>query len=294
MPIYDIYSKREKRGSGEEPEVYVYDNLPDPLRVQIVMIWREVLNVCIPESVAARYKRIHDTLCREYGLFELPSWKASSWSKVISDYFLEEKNIERALDVVELAFIEINSMGGKGAIYELNYRFKEHAIGYRFEDDNIIRIDSEFIHAKIVKPVLGLLTAEKYAGAREEFYNAHEHFRKGNDKEALNECLKSFESVMKAICDERGWEYKTSANAAQLVEICFDNGLIPSFWESQYNHLIALLRDSVPTGRNQLSGHGQGRTPTSVPEHIVSYMIHMTSSAIVFLASADKSLPEFG
>ena len=291
MSVHDIFSKREKRGSGEEPEVYVYDNLPNPLRVQTVMIWREVLETGTAQNIARRYMSINDTLCREYGSFSLPGSRGQSWGVDIANYFLSEKNVERALDVVELAFIQVKSMGGDRAIDELNYRFKEHAIGYRFGDGKIIRIDSEFIHAEIVKPALGLLTDGKFAGAREEFFNAHEHYRRGNDKEALNECLKAFESVMKAICDERGWEYRTNSNAAQLIEICFANGLVPSFWESQYNNLMALLRDSVPTGRNQLSGHGQGRTPTEVPEHVVSYMIHMTASAIVFLASADESLP---
>ncbi|MDE2740031.1 MAG: hypothetical protein OXI58_00435 [Gemmatimonadota bacterium] len=51
------------------------------------------------------------------------------------------------------------------------------------------------------------------------------------------------------------------------------------------------LESSVPTGRNKLSGHGQGTTPVSVPDHLVAYMLHMTASAIVFLAEADKNSP---
>ena len=40
-----------------------------------------------------------------------------------------------------------------------------------------------------------------------------------------------------------------------------------------------------------LSGHGQGATPTTVPDHLVAYMLHTTASAIVFLAEAEKNLP---
>ena len=43
MPIYDIYSKRLRKMNGDVPEVYVYDDLPNPLRVQIVQIWTECL-----------------------------------------------------------------------------------------------------------------------------------------------------------------------------------------------------------------------------------------------------------
>ena len=53
----------------------------------------------------------------------------------------------------------------------------------------------------------------------------------------------------------------------------------------------SMLESSVPTGRNKLSGHGQGSTPTTVPDYLVAYMLHMTASTIVFLAEAELSLP---
>ncbi len=177
------------------------------------------------------------------------------------------------------------------AIEELNYRFREHGIGYQFSNGQIIRMDSELIHAEIVKPALELLNQRYYAGAQQEFLKAHEHYRKGNAKEALNECLKSFESVMKAICDKRGWKNYKNAAAKDLIEVCFDNDLIPSFWQSHYSSLRNLLESSVPTGRNKLSGHGQGTTPVSVPNHLVAYMLHMTASTIVFLAEAEEKYP---
>lgn len=173
-------------------------------------------------------------------------------------------------------------------IEELNQRFKEHGVGYQFTNRQIIRIDSEFTHTEIVKPALRLLGQKQFAGAQQEFLKAHEHYRKGNAKEALNECLKAFESVMKAICDKRGWNYSKNATAKPLIQVCFDNGLIPSFWQSHYSSLRNILESSVPTGRNKLSGHGQGTTPEAVPDHLVAYMLNMTASAIVFLAEAEE------
>src|SRR5205823_3877766 len=44
-----------------------------------------------------------------------------------------------------------------------------------------------------------LLTVHRrpgYAGAQAEFLKAHEHYRDGNTKEALSECLKAFKSTM--------------------------------------------------------------------------------------------------
>jgi hypothetical protein len=51
-----------------------------------------------------------------------------------------------------------------------------------------------------------------------------------------------------------------------------------------------MLESSIPTGRNRLSSHGQGSTPTTVPDYLVAYMLHMTASTLVFLTTADKNL----
>src|SRR5262249_14054178 len=159
-----------------------------------------------------------------------------------------------------------------------NFRFKEHGVGFQFVNGNIIRIDSELIHAEIVKPALALLHNKEFAGAQEEFLLAHEHYRHGNNKEALNECLKAFESTMKVICEKRKWDYKPYATSKQLVQVCLDNELIPKFWQTQFNSLQSLFESAMPTGRNRLSGHGQGANPTDVPPYMVGYMLHMTAS----------------
>lgn len=272
------------------PDVYIYDDLPYPLRVQIVHIWRAIIGsqeqyFYNDREVRNAYDSIVNTLRYEYGVFSLHSKKQGAITELVN-FFLSEENIEKALDAVELSFQVIRS---DDAIEELNQRFKEHGVGYQFINGQIVRIDSEFIHTEIVKPVLKLLDQQHYAGAQQEFLKAHEHYRKGNAKETLSECLKAFESVMKAICDKRGWSYGNNATAKPLIQACLDNGLIPSFWQSHYSSLRNLLESSVPTGRNKLSGHGQGTTPKSVPNHLVAYMLHMTASAIVFLAEADKN-----
>ncbi len=172
------------------------------------------------------------------------------------------------------------------AIEELNHRFREHGIGYSFVNGEIIRMDSQLIHAEVVKPALTLLCRKKYAGAQQEFLRAHKHYRQGNAEEALNECLKAFESVMKSICDKKGWLYDDGAGASKLIGICLDNGLIPSFWQQNFQSLKSLLESSVPTGRNKLGGHGQGSAPRTVPGYIVGYVLHMTAAAILFLAEA--------
>lgn len=311
MAIFDLFSKRQKKLRGEVPDVYQYSEIPNPLRVQIVHIWMETLgnaeNYWDGKANEA-YKFIVDTLCREYGLFRLPGAKDYGNREYINELvnaFLNERDTEKCLDFIEIAFKVIDhftrnyeylrrsraSEKADESIEELNSRFKEHGVGYQFTDGEMIRVDSELIHSEVIKPALRLLNQKHYAGAHEEFLKAHEHYRHERNKESLNECLKAFESVMKAICDKRSWTYQPGATAKALIQVCLDNNLIPSFWQQNFSSLRSLLESSVPTGRNKLGGHGQGSESISVPRHLVAYMLHMTAASIVFLAEAEAGMP---
>lgn len=312
MPVHDLFSKRQKRLRGDVHDVYVYDNIPYALRVQIVHIWSRYIG---PEDkynsryeghryVRIAYDEIAQDLCQEYGYFQLRARQKFRWRRreeyprnryqEIVRFILREKDVERVLDAVELSVKCIKNrrtqIAADSVIEELNVRFREHGVGFQFLGGQIVRVDSEYVHSEAIKPAIRLLYEKRYAGAQQEFLSAHQHYRKRETKEALNDCLKAFESVMKAICDKRGWSYPRNATASALVDVCLKNELIPSFWQSQYSGLRTLLESGVPTGRNKLSGHGQGTAPVEVPGHIAAYMLHMTASAIVFLAEAEAQL----
>jgi len=312
MGIFDLFSKRQKRLRGEIPDVYVYDEIPNELRVQIVHIWMDSLGNDTQyfdghTKVKEIYKFIVDTLCREYGLFELPNTKKfrnRMYMEELVNFFLQEEELEKIIDVIELSFKAINRLTrdysyihkhnaayvADQAIDELNNRFKEHGIGYQFVENEIIRVDSELLHVETVKPALKLLSEKIYKGAQEEYLTAYKHYQNGRNKESLNDCLKSFESTMMAICDKQGWIYPKEATANKLIQICLDNELISSFWQSQLTSLQSLLTSSIPTGRNKLGGHGQGSNSVEVPTYLVAYMLHMTASTLVFLIEAEKEL----
>lgn len=315
MAIFDLFSKRQKALRGEVPDVFTYEDLPNALRVQIVHIWTDTLGsdrdyydtYGHADSVKSAYKFIVDTLCREYGLFKLPTaekYNERMYLNELANYLLQVDEVEKQLDIVELSFRYIDrltreyrhlgrsnaSERADDAINELNSRFKEHGVGYQFVEGEIVRVDSELLHVEAVKPALRLLNERKYKGAQQEFLSAYEHYRHGKNKESLNDCLKSFESTMKAICDKRKWPYQPNATAKALIQVCFDNGLVPAFWQQQLSSLRSLLESSIPTGRNKLSGHGQGATPTVVQDYLVAYMLHMTASTLVFLTTAEKEL----
>tara|TARA_R110002167_G_scaffold340041_2_gene547918 strand:- start:701 stop:1651 length:951 start_codon:yes stop_codon:yes gene_type:complete len=315
VSIFDLFSKRQKTLRGDVPDVFTYDILPEPLRVQIVHIWTDCLgddqkyydSYGKGPNVKLAYKFIVDTLCREYGLFQLPTAEKHGnrmYLNELANHLLQEQDIEKQLDVVELSFRYIDratrgyqylgrnnaSQCADEAISELNSRLKEHGVGFQFVEGEIVRVDSELLHVEAVKPALRLLNEKSYQGAQQEFLSAYEHYRHGKHKESLNDCLKSFESTMKAICDKRKWPYQPNATARTLIQICFDKELVPPFWQQQLSSLRSMLESSVPTGRNKLSGHGQGAVPTSVPDYLVAYMLHMTASTLVFLTTAEKKI----
>ena len=99
MPIIDLFSKRQKRLRGEVPDVYVYNALPEPLRVQIVHIWMDVLGnqeqAQYHRSVMEAYAFIVKALCREYGVFVLPGARESYGSRDcvedLVDFFIRKE-----------------------------------------------------------------------------------------------------------------------------------------------------------------------------------------------------------
>jgi hypothetical protein len=302
MSVFDIFSKRKQRESGNIPDVYTYDTLPQPLRVQIVQIIQEAIGVDTYDDKAERaYIFIHATLCREYGVFSLGDPlvnRNSSPKDMLLNFILNSQDIDHVLDAVELTFkfIELEIPTNydyartvntlilpEKAIGELNYRFKEHAVGYQYEASQLIRLDHTYTHANIARPTIALLVRAKFKGANEEYMKAHEHYRHGRNKECLTECLKAFESIMKIICLEKGWAFQNTDTSKRLIQICLQNGLVPSFAQSQFASLISLLESGIPTIRNKLGGHGQGQVPQRVDDEITRYALNLTGTNIIFL-----------
>ena len=211
---------------------------------------------------------------------------------------------DRVLSQVELTFRLIEGYVSKyeyqqslrektdseDSICELNARFLEHGVGYQFESGQIIRIDSTLLHSEVMKPALHLLSQPEYEGANAEFLQAHKHYRHGIYKGTVSECLKAFESVLKIICHKQQWAYKQSDNAKRLIDICFENQLVPNYQQLQFSSLRSILETGVPTPRNKASAHGQGVASITVPSHLAQYVLHLTASTVLFLSEAEKQL----
>jgi hypothetical protein len=306
MAIFELFSKRQKKLRGEVPDVYSYEEIPNPLRVQIIHIVRDTIGQDRYSDYASSvYEFIHKSLCKEYGKFTLKQY-AKNDQEAIFDFFLNCDDYEQCLDVIELSFKIIDShvsenyydynhgttsiQSPEDAISELNSRFNESGIGYQFESGELVRVDSKFLHSDTVKPVLQLLGSHKiYSGSNNEFLSAHEHYRHKRYKECLNDCLKSFESLMKAIHDKHLWPYNKNDTAKKLINSCLVNKLVPEYLQNQFSSIRTLLESGIPTVRNKEGGHGQGSEISTIPEYLAGYTLHLTATNLLFLAKCEQN-----
>jgi AbiJ N-terminal domain 4 len=310
MSILDLFSKRQKVLRGEVSDVYSYDQIPYELRVQLVRVFQDAFGRDVPSRYSSEsavdeiYTKINISLAKEYGLFSLGGENRDSKISV-HHFLLKEENYERVIDLIEymLRILDlyirdnhqylsrtISAVNPDEAIAEINERFRENGVGYRYENKRIIRVDSELIHSEIIKPVLSLLSNPIYIGANQEFITAFEHYRHKRYKESLVESLKALESTMKVICSKRKWAHSTNDPAKKLLDTLFANELIPNFMQSHFTSLRSMLESGVPTTRNKLGGHGQGTSIVEVPDYLASFAINSTASAILLLINAEKGL----
>jgi hypothetical protein len=314
MGILETFSKRKKRLEKQgQADVYQYDELPQPFRIQVHHIWRRSIGPYVhigeyssreePKSNEV-WKSLHDLLTNELGKFSLGS--NGDYFQRCSEHVLKGTT-DDALDIIELSFRIIDTwvrdfspfdradssieQGSDSAIEELNHRFREHAIGYQYINGEIVRVDSQFIHAEVIKPALSLLNSHGFEGAAEEFLRAHEHYRHERHKEAINEALKAFESTVKTICQLRNWSHPPNATAHTLIQVLMDNGLIPKQLLSEFTAVRTVLESGLPTVRNtSTSSHGQGPSSVSVPGHLVAFALHVAAANIVFIVEAHHDL----
>ncbi|MBE0431468.1 MAG: hypothetical protein IBX67_06545 [Dehalococcoidia bacterium] len=312
MPVYDFYSKRKKQQEqAAQPDVYKYDSIPEPLRIQIIHIWNTAIGPWREGSYRYRdlppntvWTAIHDALCREFGVLRLA--RGDTPFIRCCTFLLEESNIDNVLSLIEASFNMIDNVCSKlpydqksdagvsqdsgDAIDELNTRFREHRVGYQYAHGTIIRIDSQYIHNQVVLPAISLLQQPGFEGASQEFWDAHRHYRERNNKEAISNALKAFESTMKSICLLMNWDFPGNATARPLIDICIAEGLIPKPLQGHFGSLRATLENGLPTISNRLARHGQGQETVAVPEHYAAYALHLAAANIVFLVEAHMAI----
>ena len=296
----ELFSRRYRDENGE-PEVYIYNDFPEAFRNQCIHIIDSFLDCLTQNSPFSDIaEKICEEYCREKGLKYLPSNLYASKNDLSAiEKYIDESSNQDFLDFLDFIFtyyICDSSLQDKvyrfcysyrgliaNLIDELNLRFRQHSLGYECTNGEIIPKTNAVMHQNVIKPALKLLSDERFRGAEEEYLLAFEHLKKGNNKDAILNAGKAFESVMKVICKNLGYSYSETDAAKKLVETLKANGLFPSYLDSCLNHLCSLIEEGAPVVRNKESGHGQGDEIKSTSGEYVEYVLNTVASNIVFI-----------
>jgi AbiJ N-terminal domain 4 len=222
--VYETYSERKRRTEkAGQPDVYTYHQIPEKRRNQIVHIWDDAFGDGLRDPSYGIYAKMEKTILVAEGRQTLAG-HASAADRC--RFWLLNSGTDQALDIIELSARMISRMGKQGKIDEINYRFRQSAIGFQFEGGQIVKVDDQFLHAEVVRPAIGLLTSDPaYAAAASEFMTAHSHYRVGANQDAVVAANRAFESTLKAICIRRGWEFDKGARASDLVKAVRKHGI---------------------------------------------------------------------
>ncbi|RRH68321.1 STM4504/CBY_0614 family protein [Falsigemmobacter faecalis] len=305
MAIVDIFSKRKMARERSNNDVYIYDEMPKTLRSQLKQMFTEGVNNYSRSSAAYHSFRIEadqiseivSILRREYGVDHLCRVHYNS-NLIELLNFINECSADHFLDCAEMygRLLSINTETNdeilKAHMAELNHRFKEASVGYEYINGELIRIDSLVLHSEVLKPTLTILSSNKiYKGAEDEIVQAFQKFKHNDNKGAVSDALKAFESTMKAILDKRQWTYSPNDTASKLIAACFDNNLIPAYMQTHFSGLRTILESGVPTIRNKTSGHGQGSSVKPLDDHFASYVLYTALANMKLLIDCEKVLP---
>ena len=144
----------------------------------------------------------------------------------------------------------------------------------------IIRVENEVTHRAAIEPVLTLLSAPAFREANREFLDALAEYRKGDYRDCVTKCGSALESVLKIICEQKGWP--VDRGAARLLNTVLRETNLPTFLNQPLSQTATI--------RNQLgSAHGAGAQPREVPEHLAQYTINLTASVILLLVEEANS-----
>lgn len=301
--FYKFFSQRQR---GEEAnDVWQYDEFPVEFKNQLMYI---LSDVCKCENMEMGLL-LAQQFCREKGIKELGGYVIRDVANVKRAFenYITESSDEELLDLIDFICHMLNwcitapnnaqyvSCETQNAIrcafVELNDRFKQHNLGYEATKGQLIRMDNQFVHAQYVKPALQLLCDKEFAGAEDEYRNALEARRAGNNKEAILNAGKCFESVMKTICEKKKYDDDNVENyaAKDLLETLKKNNFFPAYMNDHLTNVIGTLKRGAPVVRNKVAGHGQGSEIIEVPDCLVDYMLGLVAVNTVLLVKLYKA-----
>jgi hypothetical protein len=123
---------------------------------------------------------------------------------------------------------------------------------------------------------------------------AHRHYRTSEYKDCVTSANRAFESVLKAICDVKDWEYAAGDNASQLIAKVTEKGLFTHDYDKSFMAYVAMMKSGIPAVRNQSGGHGEGISTARVTIQIARYALNLSATNILFVAECYEAANKKG
>ncbi len=215
--------------------------------------------------------------------------------------FLEKCNDEQFLDFVEFTFriqrpspmaspneVKLAEVNRFLMEDDLPYFVTDYVTTSRQSDEGewtevyteqfpqVIRRDDEIVHETAIEPSLALLRHPAFCHANEEFLEALKEYRLEEYKDCVTKCASAYESVLKVICERKGWKLRGSGNATNLLTTVLNNTGLSQYYKNALQ-VVFIIRNEESTS------HGAGSQPKNVPQHVAKYAISATASAIQLL-----------
>jgi hypothetical protein len=297
--IFDVFSRRPEATTA----VRVRKPLTSEFRGRVLLLCHDLFPEERGGYVHQYWSEIHRMLQYRHGrpVLYTKAYPSSSTEDVLM--FLQSCNDEHFLDFIEYIFkvktFFHSAKSEQHVVTEINQLFSIDDLPYALTDvvrrttrqfsygsehdvsevvayPKVIRKESETLHSAAIQPSLDLLANPAFASANEEFRAALDDYRKGDFRDCLVKCGSAFESVLKVICDQKGWSY-TQKDTAQVLlnNVLPRTGLDPFF--NQPLMLVATIRNRLSTA------HGSGTQVPNVPAYVAQYAINATASAILLI-----------
>jgi len=279
-------------------------DIPQDVRTRVLAVFAD--HVSSQNGFGGLLSEVGKVLFKEYGRLFQSSYVAARQSDnpVIEHFYCCDD--AHAIDFIEACFQQWTYCGNQAGVDEINDIFREHGIGYQLtpyvehhvekeeegrfgtrkrthietEYPQVMRLDHQLAHQEITEPSLQVLTDSRLRVANSEMLKAYSALRSGDWENAITCSCSSFESLLKTICDLKGWRYDASDTCAKLVAICREKDLFPGFY--------APIFEAVGTVRHRLGdAHGRGPAPAhSVSQEHAEHMVRMTLAHMLLLTKS--------
>lgn len=186
-------------------------------------------------------------------------------------------------DVIELQYIELSN--GEKTEFEkaINDLFMKNDIPWLIHDGKLIKIDAKQFELDIKAKTILLMKELKeqdvvFQVPFDEMSTALEFYRKGNYAEVITNAEKSYESVLKILCDVNRGNADKLTNKVLEEQYC----KLPQSMNTEGFREKVLM--SLPYIRNNSTAcHGSGKDTVSITKEMANLAINMASALNTYL-----------